>query len=77
MALIERFEHRPLDGTRIHDGVSCGYRWFDIGRRRILQLDTYGSNERAIPGKASQSLQIDEAAARQLKQLIEDAFPGI
>lgn len=56
MALIESFEHRPIDGTKIHGAVTCGYRWFDVNGRRILQLDTYGSNERAVPGKVSQSM---------------------
>ncbi len=53
MALIEKLEHRPIDGTHLHGGVTCGYRWFDIAGRRILQLDTYGSDNRAIPGKVS------------------------
>ena len=58
MALIEEFEERPLEGARVHAGVRCGYRWFDVENRRILQLDTYGSKDRAIPGKVSQSLQL-------------------
>jgi hypothetical protein len=76
MALIEAFEHRPIQGVRVHEGVTCGYRWFDVGKRRILQLDTYGSPDRAIPGKVSQSLQLDEQAARELRLLIERAFPA-
>lgn len=77
MALIEKLEHRPIEGSHVHGGVTCGYRWFDVGGRRILQLDTYGSEERAIPGKVSQSLQLDEGVARELKALIERAFPGL
>lgn len=44
---------------------------------RILQLDTYGSPGRVIPGKTSQSLQFDAAGARQLKRLLERTFPEI
>lgn len=43
MALIETFDYRSLRATRIHDGLVCDYRWFDVGSRRVLQLDTYGS----------------------------------
>jgi hypothetical protein len=77
MALIERLEYRPLEGTHVHGGVTCGYRWFEVDGRRILQLDTYGSADRAIPGKVSQSLQLDESAARELKLLIQRAFTGL
>jgi hypothetical protein len=44
---------------------------------RYLQLDTFGSTERQIPGKTSQSIQLNERSAAQLKILIERAFPGI
>lgn len=76
MARIYEFEERPIGGTRIHDPVVCGYRWFDVDGQRILQLETYGSDDRKMPGKVSQSLQLDEGAARELKRLIERAFPG-
>ena len=42
----------------------------------MLQLETYGSDDRAIPGKVSQVIQLDEAGARELKRIIERAFPG-
>ena len=77
MALIESFEERRLEPTRVHPGVECGYRAVDIGKTRILQLETYGSKHRKNPGKGSQVLQLDEAAARELKRIIERSFPGI
>lgn len=77
MALIARFEERPLDPRRVHEQVVCGYRATDIGGRRILQLETYGSENRQIPGKISQSLQLDEAAAGELKRILDRAFPRL
>jgi hypothetical protein len=77
MALIERFEQRPLEPTRMHAPVTCGYRTVAIGSVRILQLETYGSETRQIPGKVSQVLQLDEGAARELKRILELAFPGL
>jgi hypothetical protein len=42
-----------------------------------LQLDTYGSQQRVIPGKVSQTIQLDVQSARELKRLLERTFPGI
>ena len=50
---------------------------FDIENKRILQLDTYGSEDRQIPDKVSQSIQIDREGAATLLKLIRDAFPGV
>ncbi|WP_197521979.1 hypothetical protein [Mycobacterium gordonae] len=40
----------------------------------ILQLDTYGSDERQIPNKVSQSFQFDREGAAVLLRLIRDVF---
>jgi len=78
MARIVSFkELEPTDRVRWHTGVKCGYRILTKGGLRILHLETYGSNTRKIPGKVSQSLQVDEGAAGQLKSLIGRAFPGL
>ncbi len=77
MALIERFEERPLVPKSVHGGVLCGYRATNVGATRILQLETYGSSARRMPGKVSQTLQLDEAAARELKRIIERSFPNL
>lgn len=77
MARIDRFEEQPMTGSGRHTRVVCGYRWFDIDGERILQLDTYGSADRAMPGKVSQSIQIDREGAAQLKRLLERAFEGL
>lgn len=50
---------------------------FDIEDKRILQLDTYGSQDRQTPDKVSQSFQIDREGAATLLKLIQDAFPGL
>ena len=78
VALVRKIEvSRTGSGSRVHGEVECGYSVFESGGQRYLQLDTYGSAERAIPGKTSQSLQLDETGARRLKRLIEETFPGL
>ena len=76
VALIEKFELRPIEPHRVHGGVICGYASSRVGGHLILQLETYGSTERKIPGKVSQSIQLDEAAAAELKAIIDRTFPG-
>lgn len=50
---------------------------FEAEGARYLQLDTFGSTDRQIPGKTSQSIHLNEHSAAQLKDLIEWAFPAI
>lgn len=77
MALVRRLEPRALEPKRIHDEVECGYAATIIEGQRILQLETYGSKNRKVPGTASQTLQFDRKGAAELKRIIERAFPGI
>ena len=77
MALITEFTELQKERNQVHGPVECGYTVFERGGTRYLQLDTYGSSDRQIPGKTSQSIQLDAAAAAQLKRLISKTFPGI
>jgi hypothetical protein len=42
--------------------------------KKVLQLNTYGSDEREIQGKLSQTLQFDENTARALHFILEQEF---
>jgi hypothetical protein len=78
VALIASFE--PIGaGTsgRVHGEVNCGWAIFESDGRRYLQLDTYGSRTRAMPGKVSQSIQLNEEGAGELVRLLAKAFPGV
>lgn len=77
MALIVQFEARPLAPKRVHAGVTCGYQAVQLDETRILQLETYGSPDRKLPNTPSQTIQLDADAARQLKHIIEQAFPEL
>ena len=77
MALINEFQERPLTPTRLHGRVLCGYAAVEVGGQRVLQLETYGSDDRKMPGKVSQVIQLDEASARSLKRIIERTFPEL
>lgn len=77
MALITRFLHAPTANPAWRSETECGYRIADVGDRRVLHLETYGSAVRKVPGKGSQYFQIDEAAAKDLKALMARAFPHL
>lgn len=77
MAYITGFRHAPGDRRGVHKPVECGWSTFEVEGRRLLQLDTYGSDDRAMPGKTSQSVQLDEEAARTLVGLLRETFPGL
>jgi hypothetical protein len=77
MARIARFTRLAKDRVGRHTNVECGYALVDVEGRQALLLETYGSDERAVPGKTSQSLLIDEEAAVRLMKLLAQAFPGV
>jgi hypothetical protein len=77
MALVKRFVHRPGSAAGFRSEVECGYRVVHDGSTTLLHLETYGSSSRAIPGKISQSLQLDEDGACRLRELIDQAFPNL
>jgi hypothetical protein len=77
MAKITEFHQVTVDSTRVHSEVSCGWRTFTTAGKRILQLDTYGSSSRQLPGKVSQSIQLDIDGARTLLEILHQAFPAL
>lgn len=76
MALVARFERVEKQRNSVHSQVECGYVVFEArDGHRYLQLDTYGSAERKLQDKVSQSLQFDENTAAELRKILESAFP--
>lgn len=76
MARITRFEEGDRDRDRyaIHDGIEAKYFVFERDGKRLFQIDTHGRKSREIPGKVSQSIQLDQTAAKQLVTILSKAF---
>lgn len=71
---IRRIEKRGQPHAR----CECSYFVVDTkDGRRFLTIETYGSENRQIPGKVSQSIQFGEEGARRLRELIETVFPNL
>lgn len=77
MARVRSIE-RVTSQARPHPTlVDCGYQLVESSEGRLLQLSTYGSDLRKSEPKVSQTLQFDREAARQLLQVMREAFPGL
>jgi hypothetical protein len=75
MAVVHRLEHVTLEKDSPHTDVECTYSIVtDDQGRRCLQIDTYGSTTRKIPGKKSQSIRFAPDAIEQLKTLLQQHF---
>lgn len=44
------------------------------GGSPIIQIDTYGSDDRKLPGKQSQTLQIGKESAAQLFNILKETY---
>lgn len=54
MALIRRFEKKHMDRNSLHEEIEATYTVFERDGRKLIQVDSYGRDDRAIPGKKSQ-----------------------
>lgn len=77
MALITSFTHRPDSTPNFRTEVKCGWNAETRGGRTLLRLETYGSSNRVIPGKRSQSLELDQNAAQELATILASTFPDL
>lgn len=77
MALIstENISRIEKNKNTVHKEVNCTYTIFvDNKGNKYIQLDTYGSKERQIPDKCSQSIQFDKETAQYLIKLLQCEF---
>ncbi|MGH4125497.1 MAG: methionyl-tRNA formyltransferase [Clostridium sp.] len=76
MALIKVNELKKMDKTRnnVHKVTNGTYTVFLDGGNKYFQLDTYGSENREMTEKISQSFQFDSETARFLVNLLVKEF---
>ena len=77
MALVNNIQLATKETQSVHGPTECSYSIFSRQDQTYLQLDTYGSNARKFKDKISQSVQFNRQSAKQLKELIEKAFPEL
>ena len=75
MAFVKEIVASPKSIRIQPTQVICRYAVSEVAPgKRILQIDTAGSDQREIPGKVSQTLQFDEARARLIWELLGREF---
>jgi hypothetical protein len=75
MALVTRLEKSQTPVGSIHrTHLVAHYKSAGQGEARLFQIDTYGSENRQIPGKTSQTLQFSRDSAYQLYQALKAEF---
>ena len=75
MAFITKFVQDDREIKGLHPTrVVCKYIVAERDGKSLLQLNTYGSEDRDIPDKLSQTRQIGEVAARELLAILKKEF---
>lgn len=75
MALITKFQREERSRTSLHPTqVKCKYMVFEKDGHKLLQLNTYGSDDREIKNKLSQTVQLSNSAAKELFEIIGREF---
>ena len=72
MAIVKKLTKFQLEKESKHSEVDCTYSIVESNDGiKYLQIDTYGSANRKIPNKKSQSIRFSPEAIQQLKKIIK------
>jgi hypothetical protein len=74
MAIVRNLTFQQLDVDAAHSETEWTYSLVNMPEGTYLQIDTYGSRRRAIPGKKSQSIRFAPEAVEQLKVILSQHF---
>lgn len=70
MALVNKLTKVSLEKSTPHQAVECTFSIVHEDGNTFLQIDTYGSAQRKIKGKKSQSIRFTKAAMQQLREIL-------
>jgi hypothetical protein len=74
MAVVHHLAHVVLENDVRHTDVDCTYSVVTQRGAKYLQIDTYGSATRKIPGKKSQSIRFSPEGISELKKILAEQF---
>jgi hypothetical protein len=75
MARIEKLEIGPSEGSVHPSKVHARVKVFGGGPDGpIVQIDTFGSADREIPGELSQTIQLDNTTGRELLAILQRTY---
>jgi len=69
---------KGVQDIRVHPSeVDCFHQVVESDLGKFVHLSTFGSDARQAAPKSSQSIQIDEAMAAELVQILKSVFPSL
>ncbi len=71
---VKRFSESKNKNQRVHNLISGEYSIVHHGDEKLLQIDTFGSDDRQIKGKISQSIQLDKEVLEKLVSIYMAKF---
>jgi hypothetical protein len=74
MALIRSFKRKYMERNSLHDEIEATYTTFERDGRVFIQIDSYGRETREMPGKKSQTFQLDREGATALFAILKREF---
>jgi hypothetical protein len=76
MALInaEQFNRIEKNRNTIHKPVAATFTVFKKDGHKYFQIDTYGTAERVMLEKVSQSIQLNKSTAEKLINILQNEF---
>jgi hypothetical protein len=63
-----------MERNSVHDEIQARYTTFEREGRIFIQIDTFGRDSREIPGKKSQTIQLDRDGAFALYSILKQEF---
>ncbi|MBN9608212.1 MAG: hypothetical protein BGO26_20730 [Actinobacteria bacterium 69-20] len=77
MAVVRTFNRTNANSSLYPTEVDAEWTIIASDTSKLLQISTFGSDDRASRRKVSQAIQFDREMAQLLKAAIESTFPGI
>lgn len=76
MALIhtEQFNRVEKNKNTVHKPTVATFTVFQNSGAKYFQIDTYGTAERVMPEKESQTIQLDKSMAKMLIDILKHEF---
>ena len=74
MALVRHFTETEMKRNSLHDEIDGFFSVLEYDGKTIVQIDTHGRKDREIPGKKSQTIQLDRDGAAALYKILKSAF---
>lgn len=74
MALIRSFIRKHMERNSLHNEIGASYSVFERDGRVLVQIDSYGRDTREMPGKKSQTIQLDREGATSLFNILKREF---